>query len=68
MSCCIWGSLPAKANRKTSEQVPVACGIPPGMKVGLQILVSCVGVSLCSNTIPFRDSSSRVDSVGLLSK
>lgn len=66
LSCCIWGSLPAKANRKTSKQLPVAYGIDLGIKVGLQILVSCVGVSLCCNKIPFGVSNSRVNSVGLL--
>lgn len=66
--CCIWGSLPAKAGTKTSKQVPVACGIDPGIKVGLHILVSCVGVCLCCNKIPFGVSNSRVNSVGLLSR
>lgn len=64
LSCCIWGSLPAKATRKTSKQVPVACGIDPGQKVGLQVLVSSIGVSLCSDTIPFGGSSWRVNSCG----
>lgn len=64
LSCCIWRSLPAKDHRKTSKQVHVACGIDPGVKVGLERLVSCIGGSLCSNKIAFRGSSFRVHSVG----
>lgn len=36
----------AYLQKPTEKQVPVACGIDTGIKVGLQILVSCVGISL----------------------
>lgn len=36
------GKLTCKSQQKKSEKIHVACGIDPGVKVGLQILVSCI--------------------------
>lgn len=45
LSCCIWECLHAKANRK-------ACGIDTGVKVGLQLLISCIGASFGLTKFP----------------